>query len=493
MVSNRIVCKHFVAGFVILVNTVLMGTLQANEVESERAFDAGIKAFKAQQYTDALTHFLHARDTGLVHSKLHYNLGVTYYKLRNYALSYQELLTATQDPNMAFAAHLNAGFAALRLESLGLEGKSLEGKSLEGKSLKGQGLKGQGLAKKHFNLALTLAKTPKQLQLAQLAVNSKIKKPKTKTKAKTKKWWRASAQAKYGYNDNVTFESEKQKKMQPSLINDNSNADTYYSVYGYVGIDWFKYSNVELSAYGLDYQKINQYDNTKYNLRLNLFTYGNLFNIKLTGEYEFRTLGGEPYQERKTAALLSHNRAWKNGYIDMRYYYTDIDVDNQEKYRYLNGNLQHFEGKLWQMFGAYKKIGIAVHIENNNRQDYYDENGFLASSFSPQRKRIDIFAQYPIVKRAWLDFYTTYTKSDYPNIESSNLVPVDQNIDPNGNIIQIKTPRGDKRIISSTTLYVRLLKNVLLNVSYLYIDNTSSDDFYTYKSNVYSMGVILQL
>jgi len=462
MQFNWIVFKLIVASFVFLVSVVLMGNVQANQFESEKAFDAGIQAFKAKQYSKALTHFLNARDAGLSHSKLHYNLGVTYYKLQNYALAYQELLTATQDLNMASPAHLNAGFAAQRLEDL-------------------------ALARQHFHSALALAKTLKQQQLAQLAVNSQMSKP----KAKIKKRWRASAQASYGYNDNVTFESEKLKKINATVTNDESNADSYYSVYAYGGLDLFKYTNLEISAYGLDYRKIDQYDYTKYNIRLNLFSYGNQSNIKLTGEYEFSTLGGDPYQQRMTAALLSRNRPWKNGYIDMRYYYTQIDVDNQDKYGYLNGNLQHFEAKLWQMFGAYKKLGIAVHIENNDRQDYNDKEGNLSYSFSPQRKILDVFAQYPIVKRLWLDLYVTYSESDYASVTQN----ISMQPDPNNPIVTLfeqRFTREDSRISANATLYARLNKNLLLNAGYFYFDNTSTEDFYTYTSNRYSMGLILQ-
>ncbi|HKJ87963.1 MAG TPA: tetratricopeptide repeat protein, partial [Gammaproteobacteria bacterium] len=78
-------------------------------------FQAGIRAFKAERFEAALSHFRAARASGMDKPSLDYNLGVTYYRLGRYRLARKAFHRLLEYPGSAPLAHYNLGLVARKL------------------------------------------------------------------------------------------------------------------------------------------------------------------------------------------------------------------------------------------------------------------------------------------------------------------------------------------------------------------------------------------
>ena len=81
----------------------------------EQAFNRGFKAFRAGDYSAALSSFQEARRAGVDSPQLRHNLGVTYYRLGRHAEAEREFRSLTQDPSWAAVAYYNLGLTAQRM------------------------------------------------------------------------------------------------------------------------------------------------------------------------------------------------------------------------------------------------------------------------------------------------------------------------------------------------------------------------------------------
>lgn len=88
---------------------------QESVVDARDAFVAGETAFAAADYRRAVEHFEAARDAGLAGPAVHYNIGVSYYRLGEYERAGQTFsMIAERFPAMRELAVYNLGLALLR-------------------------------------------------------------------------------------------------------------------------------------------------------------------------------------------------------------------------------------------------------------------------------------------------------------------------------------------------------------------------------------------
>jgi tetratricopeptide (TPR) repeat protein len=76
-----------------------VGMAQAAD-NADSSFKAGLKAFRSGDYQTALGHFEQARRQGLKRPALDYNLGVSYYKLKDYNRARDAFLRAASHPSL---------------------------------------------------------------------------------------------------------------------------------------------------------------------------------------------------------------------------------------------------------------------------------------------------------------------------------------------------------------------------------------------------------
>ena len=70
----------------LLALTFMVAPITAQAAASDE-FEAGMRAFKQQDYRQALYHFTRAEKAGMRDARLHYNLGAVFYRLEQYAES----------------------------------------------------------------------------------------------------------------------------------------------------------------------------------------------------------------------------------------------------------------------------------------------------------------------------------------------------------------------------------------------------------------------
>lgn len=86
----------------------------ADDKRADAALQAGIRSFAAGAYAQALEQFLDARHQGMQSPALHYDLGVTYYKLRRDPEATAEFNLLLADPKFGDFARYNLGLTARR-------------------------------------------------------------------------------------------------------------------------------------------------------------------------------------------------------------------------------------------------------------------------------------------------------------------------------------------------------------------------------------------
>jgi tetratricopeptide (TPR) repeat protein len=83
----------------------------AAQLDSETALREGSASFRSGLYHTALVRYREAAAAGMESPLLHYNLGVTYYRLERYVEAQESLERATQDPTLGPLAAYNLGLA----------------------------------------------------------------------------------------------------------------------------------------------------------------------------------------------------------------------------------------------------------------------------------------------------------------------------------------------------------------------------------------------
>ena len=75
-------------------------------------FDAGTRAFKQQDYRQALYHFTRAENAGMRDARLDYNFGVVFYRLEEYSESRRYFEKLQDHPTLGALAYYNLGLIA---------------------------------------------------------------------------------------------------------------------------------------------------------------------------------------------------------------------------------------------------------------------------------------------------------------------------------------------------------------------------------------------
>ncbi len=81
----------------------------AQGLSAEEAFRDGNRLFREDLYWAALLRYEQAADAGMNSPRLHYNVGVTHYKARQYERAARSLERAAQSPQLTVIAHYNLG------------------------------------------------------------------------------------------------------------------------------------------------------------------------------------------------------------------------------------------------------------------------------------------------------------------------------------------------------------------------------------------------
>lgn len=101
----------------ILATIILMGLYSLNGFSATNAFQAGVEAFKQEDFAGALRHFQTAEAEGNQSSQLKFNLGSTYYKLRRYRQAERYFRPLANNSKWRDVALFNLGLIAEKLQN----------------------------------------------------------------------------------------------------------------------------------------------------------------------------------------------------------------------------------------------------------------------------------------------------------------------------------------------------------------------------------------
>lgn len=357
--SPILLYKSFVLAMMFLLS------LPAAAATAEEDFSAGQILFQKGSYRQALERFKQAHKAGMHSSALSYNLGVSYYKLRQYKSARQQFHSLLKNPSMRPLAALNLGL---------VEDK----------------LKNEQQAIKWFRQAYEQQGDKKIRLLAWQALGQmgiKLKKPFAPQT-------NAEVAMLLGTDSNV---------VDP--VNPASNITDSYLEF-YTSVDHSLSETLAVSGLFLnqDYGTANSYDFQLMSLNLDKSLALGDWQSTLRGMYNTSTLGGTEYQSAIGAQLQARKSLSNSHDLRLRYRYQQISSASRS---YLAG---------WRM----KLRAERIHKESGNRLRYElelnDRADSATSSYSPTRHTLRYYVRERLGENWKLSAYVGYRISDYTQV-----------------------------------------------------------------------------
>lgn len=325
MFDFRMIQLRYLFIFVVIL-FLLAQTVFAAEKSSD--FDQGIAAFEKGDYQSALSYFHRAESTGLDSSALHFNLGVCYYKLKQYPQAEKQFLLTTTDKRMAQLAQYNLGLTALR-----------------------QGKEDQAAA--WFRLAAASRQDAKLTTLAQHQLQ------KLNAIASVQQTHMvAGGTLAYGHDDNVTLIATDSPSHQ---------SDNYLEALLYLNMPVTKQIIFNGYAYLQDFNRVNTADFNQLSAALGYEAKWGTWLLLPEAGMEKSNLGGSNYQSILDVKLSARRYLAADRHILLRLRYSDINSDNT-LYDYLQGS--RLQGRVeYRQLTTYGKLRLRYELETNHRQN----------------------------------------------------------------------------------------------------------------------------
>ena len=399
----------------------------------ENAFSEGNAFFKQGDYAAAVKQFEDAETQGMKSAALYYNLASSYFKQGDHKKSAEYFKKVRQYPELQYLAEYNLGLIALKQNNT-------------------------AAAKKSFTSVKKNSNDKKLLSLS----SQRLKEIKRQKKIKrTTRNWSVFLSAAAGYDDNVNFsplgiaggiaDSFSELYASADYLFSGNKKDGWAANVFFYDINYRSDHLFDEYEYGLGikkYLKINKSWKTQYLLNISKINYAD-----------------EDYQTISKAGARAKYRLSRNDGIYLRYSYEDIASDNV-RFDYLEGWRQ----KIRTEYRRYDKQDIKriyYELELNNRRDLSITSGDF--SFSPTRHTVR--GKYTsILSSKWhLTGDIAFRISDYP--------------------ATVTQDRYDRRFKASLYAEYRFNKTFKLKLKATHTDNNSTEDAFSYKRNVYSLGL----
>lgn len=331
----------------------------------ESRFEQGLKDFMEGNYQSASQHFEKARKAGINTVSLNYNLGVSYYKLEQYAKAEQAFRKLLRSKDMAPLAAYNIGLI-----------KNKQGKDKQAISW--------------FKRAYKQDQNKKLKHLAWQALGEfsiEVEKPKTTKKS-------SEVGLRYGFDSNLVDPAN-------PASNTSDNNIQFYGIYS----DEIKPS-LRLNAiyFNQDYTDIDAYD-----LQLMALELHKSFQLKdwytTAGViYSSSTLGNLDFQDSVGLQLQASHKLDNKNRLKFRYRFEDISSGDRN---YLEGNSH--------------KLRVEYRIKSSKSKLLYehelnDRTDSTTNSYSPTRNGLQYELSGKLISNWNSVFSAKYRISDYPEV-----------------------------------------------------------------------------
>lgn len=410
---------------------------------SQDDFKKGTESFIQGDYAVAVKAFKQAEMQGMKSPALYYNLASSYYKLGEFKKSRDYFNKVRNYKDMRDLADYNLGLIALNQDD-------------------------KQTAKKLFT---NVAKNTDDKKLAALAEKNLREIGSQKPASWVTKKWSGYLSASLGYDDNVNFGplgiSNEVSGSFSELIatgdylfsGDRKNGwlgEAYFYSIKYLDIDPPNedlFDEYEFTAGIKKYLQLNPDWQTLYSLNIRKISYS-----------------GEDYQTIAKIGAEARNKLSRNERLHLRYSYEDINSD-RPLYDYLEGWRQKLRAE-YRLYRKRDNSRLYYELELNNREDISPGNPSTSSgffSYSPTRHTLR--GRYTSkLNRAWhLTGDLAYRYSDYP-------ATVDQD-------------RQDDRYKAAVYADYLFTNDVKLRAKLEHMNNRSTEDIFTYRRTMYSLGL----
>ena len=434
----RISCP--VAAAVLLL-CLASGLFRHAAAQGADPFDRGTGAFRAGDYAGALGAFLEARRAGLDTPSLHYNLGVTFYRLGRYEEAEREFEALVPDPQWAPLAFYNLGLAAQRA---GRRQQAIE----------------------RFERALRITTDPNLRTLATVALERLGSAPPSKRSGSV-------LSLGGGYDSNVPLSPDAATagvSHQGDAFAEGL-AGASYRLQGNAARAWDVNAGLVLRRY----QDLRQFDLAGLRLGLSHETDSPRWLTSAGVFFDSVYIGGDRYSQGAGIDLQARRRLDAGGDLRARYQFERVAG---------GGGLEYLDGWVQRLtadagFGAGPVFGrLGYELELNNRRDLQLGSDF--SSYSPTRNSVYATVFLPEAGGWRADARVEYRLSRYddPYILNGGTVAIDRRDDRYG-----IAARVDRRLDTRWRAFL----------DYSYYRNKSTLDTYDYVRQQVMAGVEVEL
>jgi len=406
---------------------------------ADATYDAGIAAFRAGRYDDALAQFTAAYEAGASSPQLYYNLGSVQFRRGDYAAAYRWFETLLTDPQWRALAHYNLGLIDERRQR-------------------------SAAAEGHFEAAWQMADTAKLKQLAAL----KLGRAQTPDRNDD---WSGIASLAAGYDDNVVLLNDQ------SLVSVSNQGD--YFAEALAGAGRFVSGTLEngwradAAGYYRRYNDQHDYDFGSATVGIYRSRVVAEQAWQIGGRVEAQVVGGHPYA---TAATLRAQLLRSAGPFLLRLRNDLSYIDGADDFGYLTGWRDRFSAQLSRTLGR-SRLRLGYEFEVNDCRDETTTTGFF--SYSPLWNRFYGEVIYAASAMVELEGRVEYGISRYR----------DDNVETNPDGSVTRAARDDDRIAASLRATYHPTPTWGAFAEYTYTDNSSRWSAYEYTDNQFLLGI----
>jgi tetratricopeptide (TPR) repeat protein len=390
------------------------------------AFGKGIKAFKQQNYSQALSAFESARANGYQQAQLSYNLGVTYYKLGDYFAAETEFKKLLGHPTLSAIAKYNL---ALVYNKLNDEEMTLH----------------------YLQLAANDTSNPKIAAVAQNTLNPASPKAAAPAQKKAKKIWSIYLSEEIGHSDNVTLVGQDDATSE--------QGDTFLQTYIKGKIKIPGTVNISLSVFDISYDTLAAQDFRV--LKLGIDRRFKWDGWKITPGINFSSseLSDDHFQDVFDVNLKVKKR-FGNQAVAFRYRYSDIDAVSL---------FNQLDGHRHRIRADYTFPILGNDLRTRYKYETNDRKNQANKSSSPDRHSLELR-----LRREFTGDISAYTEVAFRNSDYSEAAGFN---------------REDERYQYAVGGTYKISKSWSLNAKYQYTENDSNLLGSDYDSNVWQVGV----
>lgn len=350
---------------IIILLSIPVGFAAGAGQTANKMFKRGTNAFAKGDYEQAAEFFKAAKRSGLNTIALHYNLGVTYFRLKRYREARQEFERLTADSGTAALAHYNLGRIALASGD-------------------------QSKARNHFQITFRTATDKKLRRLAddrlrELAAVEKVRK------------WSGYFSLGAGYDDNVSLIADSQVLV-------GNAADEFLEFFGSVTgqLSGTKVNGIQLKGTGYyqNYLDLDEFDFGNFRIGPELDRKLGQWNTSLAGFLDLAYIGGDLFEKILNMEMRGSRNIYSN--LDLRLKYQLGLIDAEFPYDSLSGNRHRMTAGLRSILsGVYTVLDYTLELNDRDDPDF------------PTRHSIDFFAERDLTEVWSAGVNASYRYSDF--------------------------------------------------------------------------------